>query len=128
MTGSEEESLPVTSLACQWKPPKKRKKSTIPISDVNFEKHVYGQTRKRVLKSLEDFDPRPEKYRGTAKENMKPLLEELRDEGLCVSLLLDSKTCTFDECGSTSSSTPHLPSLSDLQSTVEAFMKSLKVS
>lgn len=41
-SSSEEEALPITSLACQWKPPKKRKESTMQISDVNFEKHVYG--------------------------------------------------------------------------------------
>jgi hypothetical protein len=127
-SSSEEEALPVTSLACQWKPPKKRKESTMQISDVNFEKHVYGRTRKRQLKSLEDFDPRPEKYRGTAKENIKPLLEKLLDEGLCVSLLLDCKTYSLDEGETSASSTPHLPSTSDLESTVEAFIKSLEVS
>ena len=68
----EEESVPVTSLACQWKCPKKRKESTMQISEVNFEKHVYGRTSKKVMKTLEEFDPRPEKYRGTAKENLKP--------------------------------------------------------
>lgn len=59
---------------------------------------------------------------------MKPLLEKLRDEGLCVSLLLDCKTCSLDEGETSASSTPHLPSNSDLQSTVEAFIKSLEVS
>ena len=58
------------------------------ISEVNFEKHVYGRTSKKVIKTLEEFDPRPEKYRGTAKENLKPLLESVRDQGLCTLRLL----------------------------------------
>ena len=126
----EEESVPVTSLACQWKCPKKRKESTMQISEVNFEKHVYGRTSKKVMKTLEEFDPRPEKYRGTAKENLKPLLESVRDQGLCISLLLDPKTHCWNE-GVTSlpsTSTPQLLSISSLQRAVTEFLKSLEVS
>ena len=35
------ESVPVTSLPCQWKPPKKRKESTLRISEAVFEKFEY---------------------------------------------------------------------------------------
>ena len=40
------DSVPVTSLPCQWKPPRKRKESNLKMSDATFEKHVYGQTKK----------------------------------------------------------------------------------
>ncbi len=128
-SNSEEEAVPVTSLACQWKPPKKRKESNMQISEVNFEKHVYGRTSKRSMKSLEEFDPRPAKYRGTAKENVEVLLENIRDQGLCISLLLDPKNRCWNE-GETplSAATPNLPTISDLQRTVGEFLKSLEVS
>ena len=45
----DEEAVPVTSLACQWKDPKKRKESTQKISDVSFEKHVYSRTKKKSM-------------------------------------------------------------------------------
>ena len=38
-----EEALPVTSFAFQWKPPRMRKQSSLPISEARFEKHVYGK-------------------------------------------------------------------------------------
>ena len=82
------------------------------------------------MKTLEEFDPRPEKYRGTAKENLKPLLESVHDQGLCISLLLDPKTRCWNE-GVTSlpsTSTPQLPSISSLQRAVTEFLKSLEVS
>ena len=45
----EEEALPVTSYICQWKRPRKRKESTMKMSEAIFEKHihVYGRTKKR---------------------------------------------------------------------------------
>ena len=41
-----EDPLPVTSYLCQWKQPKKRKESTLKVSEANIEKHVYGRVRK----------------------------------------------------------------------------------
>ena len=64
---TSEEDLPVTSYPCQWKAPKKRKQSTLRFADSVFEKHVYGKVKKRRLEPLEDFDPRPDKFKGTAK-------------------------------------------------------------
>ena len=55
----DEESLPVTSYACQWKVPSKRKDCTLPLSKIVFEEHLYGRERKRSLKIMEEFDPRP---------------------------------------------------------------------
>ena len=65
-----EDDTPVTSLPCKWKPPKKRKENTLPIEQAQFEKHTYGKPNKRKLALLNDFDPRPIQYRGTAKNNL----------------------------------------------------------
>ena len=83
VSNDEDEVVPVTSVLCQWKPPKKRKVSTMKLCDVEFEKHVYRRTKKS-MKKLEDFDPRPEKYRGTAKDNLPALLDSVRGKGLCI--------------------------------------------
>ena len=60
----ENDPVPCTSLPCQWKPPRKRKESALRISDACFEKHEYSKPVKRKSISVEDFDPRPQKYRG----------------------------------------------------------------
>jgi hypothetical protein len=96
-----------------------------------FEKHVYGTVKKRRLAPLEDFDPRPAKFKGTAKNSLPALLEEVRGKGLCISLLLDSKLCPHDDAVPSSSSTltsTTLPSLEQLKTTVSAFKQSLAVS
>ncbi len=101
------------------------------ISEVNFEKHVYGRTSKRSLKNLEEFDPRPEKYRGTAEENLKTLLKNVHDQGLCISLLLDAKTRCWNEGEMPplpSTAAPRLPDINGLQQTVKEFLNSLIVS
>ena len=56
------DETPVTSLPCQWKPPKQRKESTLPIAQAKFEKHTFGKTKKRKYTLLDDFDPRPTQY------------------------------------------------------------------
>ena len=56
---SNEEVLPATSYACKWNVPKKRKVSTLHMSEATFEKHVYGKEKRRSLKPLEEFDPCP---------------------------------------------------------------------
>ena len=53
---STEDDTPVTSLPCKWKPPKKRKESTSPIGQAQFEKHTYGKPIKQRLALLNDFD------------------------------------------------------------------------
>ena len=110
---TSEEELPVTSYPCQWKAPKKRKQSTIRFADSIFEKHVYGKVKKRRLEPLEDFDPRPDKFKGTAKNSLPALLNDLHGEELCISLLLDSNLCPNDGATLSSSSAPastNLPS------------------
>ena len=46
----EDEALTVTSYACQWKAPRKHKESNLPMSEAQFEKHVYG---KRIVRMIE---------------------------------------------------------------------------
>ena len=36
----EDAPLPITSFACQWKAPSKRKEADAKVSDVTFEKHI----------------------------------------------------------------------------------------
>ena len=107
---ADEES--VTSLACTWKQPRKRKESNMKISEVVFEKHVHGITKKHKYEKLEDFDPRPTKYHNTANNNLPALLGSIRGQGLCVSLLLDTRLCVQNESDSSPpnrSNLPHLP-------------------
>lgn len=124
------EDLPVTSYPCQWKPPRKRKQSNLKISDANVEKHTYGKQRKVDLLSLEEFDPRPNKYHGTAPSQLTEFLGKVRGKGLGVSLLFDPSTqyWTADEPSLPESRSPGLPCQSDLQYTIEEFKKSLRVS
>ena len=63
----EEEQTPVTSLPCQWKPPKARKDSMLPISSTSPD---YQKPNKQPINSLEDFDPRPPKFRGKIKDRI----------------------------------------------------------
>ena len=102
------------------------------MSEAMFEKHKYGKIRKRTPKLLEDFDPRPVKYRGTANDRLPGLLDELRGQDLCVSLLLDPRYRHWNagEPSSTSDSSepPQLPDTSHLKATIAAFMDNLKVS
>ena len=72
----EEEAVSVTSLPCLWKPPKKRKESTMQMSEATFTTHTYDKTKKRKLKQLEYFDPRPLEFRGTAANHLPALLQK----------------------------------------------------
>ena len=118
-------TVPVTSQACQWKQPRKRKESITPLAKVAFEKHVYGE-EKRKLKPLEDFDPRPVEFRGTVHTRLPALLEKIRGEHLCISLLFDEHFCYWD--GANSVAEPALPNEATLRETVEAFKDSLAIS
>lgn len=125
--GASGEELPVTSYPCQWKPPRKRKESNLKMSDIRIQKHVYGKERKVEYLPLEDFDPRPRKFRGSSNEQLKALLGKVRGKGLGVSLLFDSST-QYWTGSSPSSSTPTLPTQSALQYNIDEFKKSLHAS
>ena len=118
---------PVTSLPCQWKPPRKRKESTMRVGEVTFEKHVYGRQKKRALRQAEEFDPRPLCFRGTAHERLPQLLDAIRNQNLCISLLFDNKFRHW-ESDTNAPENPSLPSVSSLRDLVNAFKASLAVS
>ena len=40
------------------------------MAEAKFQKHTFGKTKKREYALLDDFDPRPTQYRGTAKEDV----------------------------------------------------------
>ena len=84
-------------------------------------------TEKRKKNSKEDFDPRPAKYRGTAKDYLPQLLKDLDGENLCVSLLLDPcyKSTEYLQLQPTGTS---LPDESNLKSTITAFKETLQTS
>lgn len=62
----DEEAIPVTSCLCQRKAPRKKKETTMRMGETPFVKHVYGKEKKRAIVPLEDFDPRPPQFQGTA--------------------------------------------------------------
>ena len=121
----DDESIPVMSCLCRWKPPKK-KESTLPFLEVTFDKHVYGRESKRKWKSMEDFDPRPVSRRGTVHERLPSLLDKIHGENLCVSLLLDKWFRHWDN--QLSPADPVLPDVATLKQTVEVFKASLALS
>ena len=100
------------------------------MGDAVFEKHVFGRECKRKVVAVEDFDPRPQKYRGTANERVPILLDKIRGEGLCISLLLDPKVRHWDNSltATPSISTASLPKQRSLTDTIAAFKDSLKLS
>lgn len=74
--------LPITSYACQWKAPRKRKESDARIADLKFEKHVYGRVRKHQLDPIDDFDPRPPQFRGKLHSRLPDIFEKVTGKGL----------------------------------------------
>lgn len=126
-----EETLPITSYACQWIQPRKRKESNKQMAGAKFEKHVYGRQCKHTIKSIEDFDPRPPECIGTAQASLGEFLTKMRGKGLGVSALMDPKVRVWKPgCSSdaTPEGPPSLPSKEELICRVSAFKESLKVS
>ena len=82
--------------------------------------------QKRKYSLLEDFDPRPTQYQGTAKDHMPTLLDKICGKNLCLSLLFD-KSCQNNNTIHSPADT-NIPSIESLKRTVEAFKSSLKVS
>ena len=126
-TDDEDPPLPITSYACQWKAPHKRKESDARISDLTFEKHMYGRVRKYVMNPISDFDPRPTEFRGTLSRHLPDFLEKLRGKGLGISILADPSTQVWSGSIATESAID-LPSKQQLLERVTAFIESLRVS
>lgn len=121
----DSDAMPITSYLCQWKVPKKRKESKIPMSGAVFEKHDYHKQKKRKIDLVEEFDPRPVECRGTAATLLSAFLDTVRGESLGVSVLFDptyrhnpTLSSSLDAC---------VPSLSAIRNTVIAFKESLKM-
>ena len=124
----EEETVPVTSQLCKWNVPQKRKDSAMPMSKVVFEKHDYSKPNKRRFKSFDDFDPRPPEFRGTAASRLPTLLNNIRGQQLCISLLFDER-CQYkpDQDKVLSGQDVNVPSLTSLKQTISAFKESLRL-
>lgn len=124
----EEEILPVTSYLCQWKVPKQRKESNMKMSEAVFKKHEYSKPEKRSVQSLETFDPRPPEFRGTASQRLQTLLDDVRGEQLCFSLIFDER-CRHWKSGEEAEqpSAHQIPDTSALKDTMSAFKESLRI-
>ena len=115
---SDDEHTPITSLPCQWKPPRKRKHNAKQMSQAHFDKLEYGKAKKYSMQCLEEYDPRPEELRNSSAERLPQLLSDIRGEGLCVSLLLNSSFCAQNSEKLTKS---------ELLQKVESFKRTLAV-
>ena len=125
-TDEEDPPLPITSYACQWKAPWKRKESDTRIADLKFEKHVYGHVRKHQLDPIDDFDPWPPQFRGKLHSCLPDLFKKVTGKGLGISVLSDP--CTQVWSGVTSAeSAIELPGKQNLVERVSAFIESLHV-
>lgn len=101
------------------------------MSEAVFEKHEYSKKRKRKIQPVEDYDPRPPQFRGTASDRLPALLEEIRGEQLCVSLLFDKKCRHWnaeDEQHMNQPSKHNVPADAALQTTMSAFKESQRIS
>ena len=96
------------------------------MAEAVFEKHVYGKEKKRTLKPLEDFVRCPLEFRGMVHTPIPALLEKIRGEHLCISVLFDEHFHYWD--GANSVAEPAVPDEATLRKTVEAFKDSLFIS
>ena len=95
------------------------------MSEVVVEKHDYAKPIKRKMKALEDFDPRPNHLRGTAKENLPKLLEKVKGQQLCISLLFDGGCQQHVESILNEPFDCSLPDIAALKKTISSFKECL---
>lgn len=88
---------------------------------------MYGKTKKVKLLPIENYDPRPEKYRNKVDSHMKKFLDAVRGKGLGVSLLLDPSTRYWGDKVQPALLPPELPSIKQLEQTIIDFKKSLNI-
>ena len=124
-SSSEDDAMdtPCTSLPCQWKPPKKRKESTLRLYEASFVKHDYAKPSKRKVRCIEEYDPRPPAFRGSTAQRLPALLQQLKGQQLCISILFDPE-CRQDTVQNPGSH--KLPSKAVLSETISAFKRVLK--
>ena len=89
-------------------------------AEASFIKHDYDREKKRTVEPLEDFDSRPVEFRGSASEHLPDLLDKIRGEQLCISLLFDKAFCYWDS-STTAPSNPTPPSAAASRIMVDAF-------
>ena len=94
---SSVQPVPITSLECQWSKPRCRKDSKVEVSNVSFKKHVYGRQRKHELEPINDFDPHPHEYKGTASQKLRCFLEAMKGKDLGVSVMFDENLRIWEE-------------------------------
>ena len=104
--------------------PQKRKKSVLRLSDATFVKHDYAKPEKKKIKQVEDFDPQPDSFRGSASQGLPELLQKVKGEQLCVSLLFDPQ---FQAEEVTSPSSHNIPDMSNLKDTILNFKETLSI-
>ena len=115
---SSEDELPCPSRPCEWKKPKQKKESTLMIDKAEFVKHDYAKPVKKKMCHLDDFDPRPLEFRGTASSRLPELLDSLKGENLCISLLFDPRCQSNAVLPSEQPSTANLPDSATLHATM----------
>ena len=73
--------------------------------------------------TVEDFDPRPDSFRGTVSQSLPELLQKLKGEQLCVSLLFDSQFQSDDVISDelSSPSSHSIPGMATLKDTISQF-------
>ena len=70
---------------------RKVKESNLRLSDIVLEnKHEYARHVRRKIAAVKNFDLQPEAFRKKAKSRLPALLQQVKGEHLCVSLLLTS--------------------------------------
>ena len=95
------------------------------MSKAKIQKHDYAKPNKREVKMIEDFDPRPLEYRGTAASRLPQLLDTVKGEKLCISLLFDETyQRTVSETISQQPTSHHLPDSAELMKAIEALILS----
>ena len=123
---NDEDEVPCTSLPCTWVVPKNRKGSTQQMSSTVFKKHERDKPVKISIAQLAEFDPRPLKFRGNAKELIPEILIKVKGDHLGISVLLDSDYVEQSQVAQQSSDV-NIPSVEGLKETIDAFKKSLVV-
>ena len=104
------ESVPVTSLINSWKPLCKCKESVMMMmSELKFQKHMYGRLPKHQMSQLESYNSCPEKYLSIANAGLEIFLQATKGMGLCVSLLFDQSRWVWRQPFINVKSTPPAP-------------------
>ena len=115
--------MPVTSYLCQWKAPRRRKASTMPMFSAVFQKHDHQKQHKKEVSHTEDFDPRPVEYKGIAPSLLPELINSMHGESLGISVLFNKRYC-HETVPVTNAS---VPGTSLLKKTIASFKDGLKL-